>query len=196
MNKLTLLIIFCFLSFSFVTDNEENHPFDQVINKQKQASVKKRLHTFRKEGIERNLIYHETSLHPDTAFAKVDLEKIISTAKSYLGTRHAMGGSSKRGIDCSGLVMVSLRSCGIKVPHNSHDQGRYGRVVAPMDSLKRGDLVFFIHSFRSHYLLTHSGIYLGNKKFIHASARFGVIVSDVNDSYWGPRFVFGTRIKE
>ncbi|HTF82006.1 MAG TPA: NlpC/P60 family protein, partial [Cytophagales bacterium] len=58
-----------------------------------------------------------------------------------------------------------------------------------------GDLVFYINSFKSSYLITHSGICLGHGKFIHASASCGVITTDLHAPYWKSRFIFGTRIK-
>jgi murein DD-endopeptidase / murein LD-carboxypeptidase len=175
---------------SFVWDED---PFEMVINNQKTDSVKQQLRKFKNEGIEKPLVF--MSQDSDSSFTdSVDIEKIISTARSYLGTRHAMGGTSKKGIDCSGMVMMSVKSSKIVVPHNSHEQGRYGKIVAVKDSLKRGDLVFFYGSFKSYYFITHSGIYVGENKFIHASASAGVIITDINDGYWKPKYLFGTRL--
>lgn len=174
--------------------DETCHPIEIVIKKQKNATTKHRLKKFWAEGIEKDLHFVSKDTHYDSV--AVDVEKIIATAKSYLGTPHHMGGLSKRGIDCSGMVLMSLKSSGILTPHNSHDQARFGRVIPHTDSLKRGDLVFFINSFRSSYLITHSGIYIGNNKFIHASVRGGVSITDLSMPYWATKFVFGTRIKE
>lgn len=192
MNKGILGIFIILLLFSFT--HEESHPFEKVILAQKSKVTIKRLKDFRKGGIELPLVFK--CFAPDTSGkdTTVDLEKIIHTAEGFLGTRHRMGGTSKKGIDCSGMVMMSLRSSGIWTPHNSHGQARYGRIIPHMDSLQRGDLVFYINSFKSSYLITHSGICLGGGKFIHASASCGVVVTDLSASYWKSKFVFGTRL--
>lgn len=178
------------LSFTVV-----EHPFDQVIALQTDDSTKAKLRTFREEGIEQPLIFvSNDSVVTDTT-PNIDLEKAIKTAQSFLGTKHVLAGTTKDGIDCSGLVMMSLKSTGVELPHNSHGQARFGRIIPLIDSLKRGDLVFFIHSFKSEFFITHSGIYLGNKRFIHASASKGVTTNSIIEPYWKPKFIFGTRIK-
>lgn len=192
MNKGIIGIFLILLLLSFT--QEESHPFEKVILAQKNKATIKRLKDFRKGGIELPLVFK--CYAPDTTGTDslVDIEKIIKTAEGFLGTKHRMGGTSKRGIDCSGMVMMSLRSCGIATPHNSHGQARYGRIIPHMDSLRRGDLVFYINSFKSSYLITHSGICLGNGKFIHASASCGVVITDLSAPYWKSKFVFGTRL--
>lgn len=188
------LVLVAFLS-SFTLE-DESHPFEKVIAVQKNKTTKKRLKDFRKGGIELPLIFKKLndSIAIDSS-SRIDVEKIIATAKGYLGTRHRMGGTSKKGIDCSGLVMMSLRSCGILMAHNSHEQARFGKIIPDMDSLQRGDLVFYINSFKCPYLITHSGICVGEGKFIHASANCGVVINDMKMPYWKAKFIFGTRLK-
>jgi lipoprotein Spr len=53
------------------------------------------------------------------------------------------------------------------------------------------DLVFFQTSGKG---ITHVGIYLTNNKFAHASVSNGVMISDLNDYYWKPRFKGGGRV--
>ncbi len=197
MRPQNLLVVLATLVTLSLSCTYEDHPFNKVIETQTNDSLKAKLRTFRDEGIERTLEYEylnddSTKGNPSP---KIELERIIATAQSFLGTKHEMSGTSKSGIDCSGLVMMSLKSTGIVVPHNSHEQARYGKIIPDMDSLKRGDLVFFINSFKSEYFITHSGIYLGNKKFIHASASKGVIITPIVEAYWKPKFIFGTRLK-
>ncbi len=187
--KNTLLLLLTLFICSFTTDFDT---FEIVIKNQSSEIIKNKLKTYKSEGIERPLRFEAIN----DSSKKVDIELIISTAKSYLGTKHQMGGTSKSGIDCSGLVMMSLKSAGIDAPHISHEQGRYGRIIPLADSLKRGDLVFFIQSYNTNNLISHAGIFLGKGKFIHASAKTGVVITDMKDAYWKPKFVFGTRISE
>ncbi|GAO31314.1 cell wall lytic activity [Geofilum rubicundum JCM 15548] len=60
--------------------------------------------------------------------------------------------------------------------------------------MQRGDLVFFIRSYKTSKYITHSGIYLGNNEFIHASSSQGVTTTSLSNSWWSERFIFGTRI--
>ncbi len=63
-----------------------------------------------------------------------------------------------------------------------------------MDELIKGDLVFFIRTYKTNRLITHSGIYIGNNKFIHTSTSNGVTITSLNDPWWKEKFIFGTRV--
>jgi murein DD-endopeptidase / murein LD-carboxypeptidase len=121
-------------------------------------------------------------------------QDIINTAYQYLGVRHCMGGRSKRCIDCSGLLAAVFGEHGIHLPHSSEEQARYGRILSAEESLREGDLVFFVRSYRTQRFITHSGIYVGNNRFIHTSSSSGVVVTPLDNSFWKQRFVFATRI--
>ncbi len=100
--------------------------------------------------------------------------------RSWRGTPHRLGGRDKRGIDCSGLVQVIYRDFfGIRLPRMVSAQVRLGRKVSRRD-LRPGDLVFF----RPPGKYRHVGIYMGNQRFLHTSARHGVMVSRISDYYW------------
>lgn len=123
-------------------------------------------------------------------------DEIISTARKYLGVPHCMGGTTMKCIDCSGLLVAVFGKYGIKVPHSSEEQARYGRIIKDINDLKRGDLVFFIRSYKTSNLITHSGIYTGDNKFIHTSSTVGVTITPMSDPYWSEKFLFGTRVFE
>ena len=58
--------------------------------------------------------------------------------------------------------------------------------------LQPGDIVVFANTYRAG--LSHTGIYVGDGQFVHAAnERTGVVVSNLWDSYWGPRFVGASR---
>lgn len=177
------LLAFVLLQSSFdkklYSDN-----FQLVIEQTKDSLVKVKLQAFQNGGIERSV---------DTT--NYDVEKVIAYAKTFIGTPHVMGGSSKNGTDCSGLVMTVHQEYGVILPHSSHEQGRYGTVVASVDSLKRGDLLFYYSSYNSSNFITHVGIYLGDGTFIHASAKSGVIITKTSDTYWKSKYLFATRFK-
>ena len=126
-----------------------------------------------------------------------NIEGTIEYAESLLGTPHVMGGYSRSGLDCSGLVKLAHAQFGVELPRSSHDQGRYGTIISPGEKLKRGDLVFFHSTYKKSHLITHSGIYLGDNKFIHTSSSRGVSISTLLDSgYWQRHYLFASRLSD
>lgn len=66
---------------------------------------------------------------------------ILSVARSYLGVRYSLGGMSRNGIDCSGLVLVAYRDgAGVKLPHRATLQAARGRRI-DRSQVQAGDLV-------------------------------------------------------
>lgn len=123
-------------------------------------------------------------------------DAIIATAKSFVGTPHKMGGTSKSGIDCSGLILTSFRKhADVNLPRIAQEISRHGTIVYKMKDLRKGDLVFFTNTTSANKFITHVGIYIGNNEFIHASSSKGVSVSKLaNSYYWDGKFAFGTRV--
>ena len=141
---------------------------------------------FKKEGVEKEI-------NTDN----YEIEGVIAYAKSLLGTPHVMGGYSPAGVDCSGLVKLAHAQFDVELPRSSHDQGRYGTIISPGEELIPGDLVFFHSTYPKPHLITHSGIYLGENKFIHTSSSRGVTISALLDSgYWQDHYLFGTRLQD
>ena len=119
---------------------------------------------------------------------------VIATAEKYLGVPHCMGGTTMKCIDCSGLLVAVFGSHGIRLPHSSEEQARYGTIIPGMGSLRRGDLVFFIRTYSTGRFITHSGIYVGDNRFIHTSTSLGVTITSLSDPWWNKKFLFGTRV--
>lgn len=121
-------------------------------------------------------------------------EMIIGTALTYLGVPHCMGGTTAKCMDCSGLVFRVFATHGIIMPHSSEEQARYGKIIQDRAMLMPGDIVFFIRTYSTSRVITHSGICLGDGTFIHTSSSQGVTVTSLDDPYWSERYLFGTRI--
>ena len=179
--KLIILLVVIFqLLITFCSRQLYPEPSFQNIESQ---AEKKRLKDFMDSGTEKGINTNSTSA-----------DEIIKTAQQYLGVPHCMGGTTMKCMDCSGLLVAVFARHGIQLPHNSEEQARYGKIIIGMDGLMKGDLVFFIRSYETHRFITHSGVYIGNNKFIHTSTRNGVTITSLNDPWWNERFLFGTRV--
>lgn len=117
-------------------------------------------------------------------------QKIITTGKKYIGVPYVWGGSTPSGFDCSGFVQYVFRQHGIQLPRTSAQQYSVGTWIAKSNLLP-GDLVFFNTSGSG---VSHLGIYLGNGDFLHASSSKGVMISQLSNSYWAPRYVGAKRV--
>lgn len=122
---------------------------------------------------------------------KYKASAVIDSAMSLLGVRYRWGGTSRGGVDCSGLTTYAFSRNGIKLPRTSIEQSKIGTRVAK-DDLQPGDLLFFITG-RSSRRINHVGIYIGNGKFVHSSSHKGRVVvtklSDYSSGYAGARRV-------
>ncbi|WP_312769338.1 C40 family peptidase [Epilithonimonas sp.] len=124
------------------------------------------------------------------------IDNILSEAESYLGTPYRFGGTSRSGIDCSAFVLsVFGAAAGMDLPRVAAEQSQEGDAVERTE-LQKGDLVFFSHrgSRISHVGIVEEVTPEGEVKFIHAATSKGVMVSSLDDNYWGPKFRFAKRV--
>ncbi len=133
------------------------------------------------------------SSYPDRHSYSVYSERAAAHAQKMIGIRYRYGGNHpSRGFDCSGLVQYSYRLAGLKVPRNTKYQLRGSRRI-PASRLRRGDLLFF-HLEGKRF--SHVGIYIGNKRFVHApSTGKNVRVSTLNNRYWRRHLASTRRFK-
>jgi cell wall-associated NlpC family hydrolase len=119
-------------------------------------------------------------------------DRIAEIAQRYLGYRYLWGGHSPQGFDCTGLTWYVYKEAGLNIPqHDLQGQMNAGSRVEP-PHLRPGDLVFFQNTYRQG--LSHSGIYLGNGRFIQAETEaVGVQIRSLTDPYWSTRLVGASR---
>lgn len=118
---------------------------------------------------------------------------LASAALSVLGIKYRYGGEAPNtGFDCSGLVIYAAeKSLGLKLPRQSSQIAQEGTSIK-ISELKKGDLVFF--NTRGHRN-SHVGIYLGNRKFVHAPRKGAVVrIEDMDMNYWKKRYNGARRL--
>lgn len=137
--------------------------------------------------------YNKESSYKGPSGSKT-VRSVLGEAKKFLGTPYKYGGTTKSGLDCSGLIINAFDVVGYHMPRISRDQANEGKEVRLRD-VREGDLVFFKTSGSG---ISHVGIVERVKNgeifFIHSSTSQGVIVSSMEETYWNKRFVKATRV--
>jgi probable lipoprotein NlpC len=125
-------------------------------------------------------------------------ETVINTALSYVGTPYQWGGTTKQGMDCSGLTIVAFKAAGLNIPRIAGDQTKIGKVVQ-IDELLPGDLLFFTDK-PGNTAITHVGLVVKpnyashSVVFVHASSSpKGVMQDELLSKYWQSVFLSATR---
>lgn len=124
------------------------------------------------------------------------INNIIETAETYNGVRYKYGGTTKKGMDCSGLITTAYNSENISLPRTTGDLSTTGNWV-DVKEVQKGDLLFFATKKNSRNI-NHVGLVTdvrpGFVEFIHATTSSGVITSKLSDKYWYFAFVQARRI--
>jgi len=118
---------------------------------------------------------------------------VLFRAIALVGTPYRYGGNTPQGgFDCSGLVGYVFRdAAGVDLPRTSAAMGDLDRRKLAGDSLQPGDLVFFAAG--RH--VSHVGIYVGERRFVHAPNSGGTVRLDTLDgAWWREHFVYGLRV--
>lgn len=175
-NKIKYLLIICAIlnliscksHKSNSTNNTENHTSENKTIKRKYAEIL---------GVDASNIKNT---------------KLYEFINDWYGVPYKYAGKDKKGIDCSGLTSTLYGAV-------------YNKKISPstkilidevhkikQSDLKEGDLVFFnIETSKP----SHVGVYLQNNKFVHASSKKGVMISDLNEPYFKKYFHSAGRVK-
>ncbi len=123
-------------------------------------------------------------------------DHITNYAKQFEGTRYKYGGTTKKGMDCSGLIYTSFKSEAILLPRTTKDLSTTGDWI-DLKEVKKGDLLFFATKKNSRKV-NHVGIVtasqVGRVEFIHSTTSKGVITSELSERYWYFAFVQARRV--
>mgnify|MGYP001084375980 FL=1 len=130
-----------------------------------------------------------------------NVEKI---AKTMEGFPYLWGGTSAKGMDCSGFTKMVYLMNGFIIPRDASQQIHAGKKVdvnLNFSDLQKGDLLFFGKkaTLNKQQRVTHVGIWLGNNKqeFIHASGNVHISSMDANhplyDEYNKNRYLGSRR---
>ena len=116
---------------------------------------------------------------------------LISTARTALGTPYVRGGTDRGGFDCSGFVQWTFNHVGVKLPRTAREQSQVGKSIRNVDDLRVGDIVAFRHPKRGY----HTGIYVGEGKFIHSPRKRNVVrINSLDDPYFSRTFLGARRV--
>lgn len=136
----------------------------------------------------------ETKNNSTTAVRK-KIRAIVQHAKAFEGTRYQYGGTTKRGMDCSGLVYTAFQKEAIALPRTSRAMATKGIAIS-RKKVAVGDLLFF-KTGRTKKNINHVGIVVSvanEIRFIHASVSKGVTVSSLNERYWNACYTTAKRV--
>ena len=130
---------------------------------------------------------------PNESVLKIN--KIVDNAMSYKGVTYKFGGTTKKGMDCSGLVYVVFDQAEVQLPRSSRNMAKKGKEIS-LKEAKKGDLLFFKAGNVKD--INHVGLIISNTKgeirFVHSTTSRGVIVSSLSEKYWEKAFVKATKV--
>jgi cell wall-associated NlpC family hydrolase len=116
---------------------------------------------------------------------------LLQVIDKWWGTKYCLGGNTDSCIDCSGFTQALMKEVYRQsLPRTAQEQYDTSEKIA-LEDLREGDLVFFNTGGKD---ISHVGVYLLNNKFVHAATSGGVMISDLNDTYWQPKFRGAGRI--
>jgi cell wall-associated NlpC family hydrolase len=116
-------------------------------------------------------------------------EKAAAVAMNQVGVPYRYGGSSPRGFDCSGLVQYSYSRAGKRVPRTTA-QLWSSTAVVERHNLRAGDVLFFKIAGK----MSHVGLYLGGRRFVHApSSGRAVTIASLDSPFYKDAFLRAGR---
>jgi cell wall-associated NlpC family hydrolase len=139
--------------------------------------------------------HSNTESNPNiTANLKAAANDVLFQAISLVGTPYRYGGDNPAsGFDCSGLIQyVFLNSAGLKLPRTTAELIAIEAPIIKKDRLYPGDLVYF-NTLGDR--VSHVGIYVGERRFVHSPSTGGTVRMDnLDNPYWQQHYVEAKRV--
>jgi len=181
MKKIALILIL-FLSFSACKSSKNK----RVVTKKARTT----------KTVSKKTSSKKSKTKTVTAKSNTNAESIIDYAKTFEGVKYKYGGTTKKGMDCSGLIYTSFKKEAITLPRTTHGLSTTGDWI-DLKEVQEGDLLFFATKKNSRKV-NHVGIVtaarVGYVEFIHASSSKGVMISNLAERYWYLSYVQARRI--
>jgi len=142
-----------------------------------------------------NWLQLKYSIKMDIAVEEINNIPLLEKIDEWWGTPYALGGSSKRGVDCSYFTLDVMNAIyNTSLRRTAAEQYEQSEKI-DWTELKEGDLIFFKTDGSRN--ISHVGIYMTNNKFAHASTSQGVTISDLSEPYWQRRlYSLGRVLKQ
>lgn len=172
--------------------NVSAKPVENSINSKKVTTVSQK--ESKKRVISEN---HDNDFIADDTDVPYLALQILNTADDYNGVSYRGGGTTRAGMDCSGLVFTCFKTYDIILPRSSNDMAKVGKKITK-EEVRKGDLIFFKTNGRS--VINHVGIVSkvlpDEIIFIHSSTQRGVIYSSTKEPYYQRTFAQINRVIE
>ena len=136
--------------------------------------------------------------------AKKSLDELIAYSNTFLGMAYLWGGTTPEkldaagkhlsgGFDCSGFIQYIYKNMDVILPRTTSDQIDQG-ISVKIEDLQKGDILLFRTSSEFPFEVSHVGMYIGDKKFIHSSKPKDFVKISELTSYYLDKLIIGKRI--
>jgi cell wall-associated NlpC family hydrolase len=194
-NSVTVLLLI--LLFLGLTSCGSSKP--SVVTTKKEASAVSRPRTNRtvKVAIEKEEeSIGETTTEKSYAATNDFIDEVVDNAMSYQGVKYLYGGTTSKGIDCSGLIGAAFMQAGKTMPRSSRSLSSEAKGL-DLDEVRKGDFLFFAtgkNKRQVNHVALITRVTPGEIEFIHSTTSRGVITSTLNEAYWIDAFLRAGRI--
>lgn len=134
-------------------------------------------------------VSNEEAMEYETWLTDLDLneDQLITTAEKLMGVPYLWGGTSTKGVDCSGFTKTIYFLNGLIIPRDASQQVHTGKPIDSIgnfENLQKGDLLFFGRKATDSTAekVVHVGMWIGNNEFIHSSEMVRISSMDANAS--------------
>ena len=177
---------------NYITTKKNSKPTTAVKNNSYNSNAEVKSNKSVIEDV--NSLQIKYALLLDATVEKLTNIELLRKVDYWWGVKYCLGGSTENCIDCSAFTQVILKDVfDVVLPRTAQEQYK-AAISINLNELQEGDLVFFKTGSRSRQV-SHVGVFLLNNKFVHASTSNGVMISDLNDSYWRQHFKGCGRVR-